>query len=131
MSNIVRTVETNAEVEFNKNPTSLITPRAIYSNAIESRTRDRAAATSEKEREECEEDICGLYISRAAMEIRLNQKKQAKLVFDEALKIDFCRKSVLIWKAYINFYIREGKYDSARKYFKEAVKSVDVRFGNA
>lgn len=60
------------------------------------------------------------------MEIRLKQKKQAKLVFDEALKLPYCVKSFRLWKAYINFYIREGRNESARKYFHKAIESVDV-----
>lgn len=63
------------------------------------------------------------------MEIRLKQKKQAKLVFDEALSREYCKKSAKLWKAYISFYIKEGKVESARKYFEKAVNSVDVSIG--
>ena len=77
-------------------------------------------------RTQLENDICDLYISRAAMEIRFKQKKQAKLVFDEALSRDYCKRNAKLWKAYISFYIKEGKNESARKYFEKAVHSVDV-----
>ena len=65
------------------------------------------------------------------MEIRLRQKEQAKLVFDEALSLSYCNSSARVWKAYISFYIKEGKADSARKYFEKAVGNVDVWFALA
>lgn len=126
MSSFIRSIETQAEESFNKSPTSPAGARSVYESALQAKKDDLNRVGSAREREECENDICELYISRAAMEIRLKQKKQAKLVFDEAFKLPYCAKSFRLWKAYINFYIREGRIESARKYFHKAVESVDV-----
>lgn len=126
MSSLVKQVEAEAQKAFEQNPTSLAGPRAVYSQALEKRLQDLTQVNSAKEKTACESDICNLYVSRAAMEINCKQKKQAKLVFDEALKHDFCNRSNMIWKAYINFCIREGKAETARKHFRTAVDSVDV-----
>ena len=122
MSSFIRSIETQAEEAFNKSPTSPAGARSVYESALQAKKDDLNRVGSAREREECENDICELYISRAAMEIRLKQKKQAKLVFDEALKLPYCAKSFRLWKA----YIREGRIESARKYFHKAVESVDV-----
>ena len=126
MSSLVKKVESDAEKAFEQNSTSLTGPRAVYSQALEKRLMDLQQVNSAKEKVACEEDICNLYVSRAAMEINFKQKKQAKLVFDEALKHDFCNRSTVVWKAYINFCILEGKVEVARKLLQTAVESVDV-----
>lgn len=126
MSSFIRGIERQAEEAFQANPTSPLASRQVYESALEKKKNELNSVGSARERGECEDDICELYISRAAMEIRLKQKKQAKLVFDEALKLPYCVKSFRLWKAYINFYIREGRNESARKYFHKAIESVDV-----
>ena len=77
-------------------------------------------------RTQLENDIWAVDSARAAMEIRFKPKKQANLVCDEALSRDYCKRNAKLWKAYIAFYIKEGKNESARKYFEKAVHSVDV-----
>ena len=129
MSAIVRKVESDAEIALRNNPTSPKAPRDVYIKVLTELTNSLESASTETKRSQIEADICDLYISRAAMEIRLKQKKQAKLVFDEALSREYCKKSAKLWKAYISFYIKEGKVESARKYFEKAVNSVDVSIG--
>lgn len=130
MSSIIRKVESDAEIAFRNNPTSPKAPRDVYIKVLAELTNGLENASTDTKRSQIEVDICDLYISRAAMEIRLKQKKQAKLVFDEALSRDYCKKSAKLWKAYISFYIKEGKIESARKYFEKAVNSVDVSFNS-
>ena len=112
MSSFIRGIERQAEEAFQASPTSPLASRQVYESALEKKKNELNSVGSARERGECEDDICELYISRAAMEIRLKQKKQAKLVFDEALKLPYCVKSFRLWKAYINFYIREGRNES-------------------
>lgn len=126
MSSFVKQVETDAEKVFEQNTTSLAGPRAVYTQALEKRFLELKQVNSAKEKAACESDICNLYVSRAAMEINFKQKKQAKLVFDEALKHDFCKHNNIVWKAYVNFCIREGKVEVAKKHLREAVENVDV-----
>lgn len=126
MSSFIRRVESDAETAFRSNPTSPLAPRGVYTKALEELTNSLERMAPRTNRTQLENDICDLYISRAAMEIRFKQKKQAKLVFDEALSRDYCKRNAKLWKAYIAFYIKEGKNESARKYFEKAVHSVDV-----
>ena len=93
MSAIVRKVESDAEIAFRNNPTSPKAPRDVYIKVLTELTNSLESASTETKRSQIEADICDLYISRAAMEIRLKQKKQAKLVFDEALSREYCKKS--------------------------------------
>ena len=128
MSLFVQGIEEEANNALAKNPTSLEAPRAIYKKALERKKNAIARCSSKREQTEHEREIRELYISRAAMEIQMGQKKQAKNVFEEAMKLDFCRRDPIFWKAYINFFIRVGKNELARKCFKRAVEHVDVSY---
>lgn len=127
MSQFVKQIEEEAQRAFKQNPKSLADPRMVYEQAMEKLHTDLSQANSLKKKKECEFDICHLYVSRAAMEINFKQNKKAKMVFDEAFKNDFCKQSNIVWKAFINFYIREKKIEAAKKYLREAVETVDVR----
>ena len=128
ISLFVQRTEEEANRALAKNPTSLDVPREIYKKALEAKILDTKRCSSVRERTGYEEEIRELYISRAAMEIQMGQKKQANLVFEEAMKLDFCRRDPVFWKAYINFFIRIGKYERARKLFKKSLEHVDVGF---
>ena len=128
MSSFVKQVEEEANRVYSQNRLSLAEPRLVFSRALETRFNDLKRVSSGKEKKEYESDICRLFVSRAAMEINAKQHKQAKLVFDEAFKHDFCERSSIVWIAYINFYIREKKTDLSRKHLREAVDTVDVIF---
>ena len=129
ISVFVQRTEEEANKALAKNPTSLDAPREIYKKALESKIIATKRCSSVRERTGYEEEIRELYISRAAMEIQMGQKKQANLVFEEAMKLDFCRRDPVFWKAYINFFIRIGKYERARKLFKKSLEYVDVSLG--
>ena len=85
ISLFVQRTEEEANKALAKNPTSLDVPREIYKKALEAKILDTKRCSSVRERTGYEEEIRELYISRAAMEIQMGQKKQANLVFEEAM----------------------------------------------
>ena len=126
MSSYIRHIESQAEMAYQSNPTSLDAPREVYSKAIDRKTKDLESISSEMQRNGIETDICELYISLTNMEIRFKQKKQAHRIFKEAFARPYCKRYAKLWKVFINFYIQEGLKTKARDKFKEAVENVDV-----
>lgn len=122
VKSFLNSIEETATEELRNNPNEPSLYRSKFTENINFVDDYLKAPNQESERKTYEEMLYRLYILWAEFEASHKQYKQAKTVYEEALKIDICTKNELFWISYIRFYSYRNKTRQANDIFDKAIQ---------